>query len=363
MAARTVHPAVSRPASMLSFPDGLDVVWPTPPPPGRTTEVAPGVLWARLPLPFRLDHVNVWLLREDDGWTVIDTGCATPALFAAWEGLLAGPMQGLPVRRVVATHGHVDHIGLSGWLAARFGADFLGTFGEWMWARISHMHNVPGAAYAYQAFLKRHGLDEAEARLIVAARQGFIDLATPLPSAITELRDGQLVTLGRRVWRVVVTRGHAHEHAAFHDAQGGLLIAGDHLLPTISPLIAVFEMVPRGDPLGDYLRSFDQFAAIPDDTLVLSSHGLPYRGIHRRIAALREHHKDRLQATLNLLVEPRSVLALCRMLFPRAEDPVDRCFALGETLAHVNRLLRDDAVEELADARDRLTYQARPQAS
>lgn len=343
---------------MASRPHMLDFVWPAPPTNGEVIEVSPGLLWARLPLPFRLNHVNVWLLEEDDGWTVIDTGCATPELFAIWDTLLAGPMRGLPVRRVIATHGHVDHIGLSGWLVERFGAEFIGTFGEWMWARVSHMPDVPGADSAYHAYLRRHGVEDDFAAEMVARRQNYIDLSTPIPSTITEIRDGQMITFGRRDWQVIVTRGHTFEHSAFYNEQTGILIAGDHLLPTISPVIAVYEMVPNADPLGDYLKSFSQFDAIPDATLVLPSHGLPYRGIHQRIDALREHHRERLEATAAFLSVPRTAIALSRLMFPRVEGPDNTGFALGETLAHVNCLLQRGEVEETTDAEGRSRFQA-----
>lgn len=347
---------------MASRPHNLEFVWPTPPASGEVIEVAPGLLWARLPLPFRLNHVNVWLLEENDSWTVIDTGCATPELYAVWDALLAGPMRGLPVRRVIATHGHVDHIGLSGWLVERFGAEFVGTFGEWMWARLSHMHDVPGADYAYLAYLRQHGVEADFAAQMVERRQNYIDLATQIPSNIIEIRDGQTITFGRRDWQVIVTRGHTFEHAAFYDPKTGILIAGDHVLPTISPVIAVYEMVPRADPLGDYLASFVQFDVVPDATLVLPSHGLPYRGLHQRIDALREHHRERLQATLDFLDTPTNAIALSRLMFPRVDGPDNIGFALGETLAHVNCLLHRGTVRELTDDQGRSRFVANPTA-
>ena len=340
----------------------LDIAWPAPPEPGEVIAVLPNLLWARLPLPFRLDHINVWLLEEQDGWTVIDTGCATSALYTLWEGLLAGPMRGRPIRRLVATHGHVDHIGLAGWLTGRFDADFVSTFGEWLWARIAHMHNVPGADAAYRAFLHRHGVDAAMTGRMVSGRGGFIDLATPLPATLTELRDRQSIPLGGAPWQTIVTGGHAFQHACFHNADAGVLIAGDHLLPKISPMIAVYEMLPRADPLGDYLASFARFAHIPADTLVLPSHGMPYRGIHHRIAALRAHHRDRLAATADFLSVPRSAMSLAACMFPHVDGPDNLAFALGETIAHVNHLHAQGALEELTDAQGGLTYRRLPDA-
>lgn len=341
---------------MVSKMTELESPWSHAPSPGVVTEVGPGLLWARLPLPFRLNHVNVWLLREDDGWTVIDTGCATPELIGIWQHLLAGPMQGLPVRRVVATHGHVDHIGLSGWMAGRFDAPFTSTLAEWLWARISHMHDVPGASGTHHAYLLRHGFDEEVAQQMVCSRRGYIDLSTPLPGAMVEIRHGDMVRMGNRDWRVIVTRGHAFEHASFHDAAADILIAGDHLLPRISPVIAIYEMTPHADPLGDYLASFRHFLDMPRETLVLPSHGMPYRGIHARITALEGHHHERLKATLELLAEPMLARDLAQAMFPHVEGLDDTGFALGETLAHLNHLLRNGDVLERRDQAGRVLF-------
>ena len=324
----------------LAFP------WSETPVPGQAVEIAPGLLWARLPLPFRLNHVNVWILAERRGWTVIDTGCAHPGVFAAWEVLLAEAMQGRPPQRVIATHGHVDHIGLAGWMLERFDADFVGTFAEWTWARVSHSENMPRASQAHRDFLVRHGFDDSAAAELVAGRRKFVELATPLPGWINEIRDGQLIEFGGREWRVIVTGGHAFAHAAFYDAEANILIAGDHILPGISPVIAVYEMMPHADPLADYLKSFSQFDDIPDDVLVLPSHGIPYRGIRQRIGQLRTHHERRLGETKRLLASPRTALDLSRAMFPRVEGANDIGFALGETLAHVNHLLYSGEVEE-----------------
>ncbi|MDP3896215.1 MAG: MBL fold metallo-hydrolase [Mesorhizobium sp.] len=344
---------------MISTIDQLEFPYADAPPPGVVTEVAPGLLWARLPLPFRLNHVNVWLLEEDDGWTVIDTGCATPAIHAAWAQLLAGPMRGKPVVRVIATHGHVDHIGLTGWMVERFDAEFMGTFGEWMWARVSHTRDFSGANETHHRFLVSHGFEEAVAERMVKGRQRFIDLSSALPGAIREIRDGEIVRLGGRDWIVMVTRGHAFEHASFYCPADGILIAGDHLLPKISPVIAVYEMAPKADPLADYLASFPQFDGIPAGTLVLPSHGMPYRGIHQRVAGLRQHHDRRLDATAGFLRRPSNGLDLSKAMFPHIEGPENIGFALGETLAHVNYLVHQGIVDEARDAAGRNVYVTR----
>lgn len=336
----------------------LEFPWTETPPVGAVREIAGGLLWARLPLPFRLNHVNVWLLEESDGWTVVDTGCATPDIIAAWETMLSGPLRGKPVRRVIATHGHVDHIGLTGWLVSRFDAEFVGTFAEWMWARVSHMHDVPGSAEAHRRYLLRNGFDDAAARQLVSSRRRFIDLSSPIPGHITEIRDGDSIVFGGRTWRVIVTRGHAFEHASFYDAAANVLIAGDHLLPKISPVIAVYEMAPNANPLADYLGSFPSFADVRPDALVLPSHGTPYVGIAERIDELRAHHDERLAATVDLLKEPLAPVALSRAMFPHVEGPDNLGFALGEVLAHVNYLVGTGEVVDVSGGHGTARYKA-----
>ena len=337
----------------LTYPDL------TPPPPGTVTQLAPGLFWACMPLPFRLNHVNIWLLRGDDGWTAIDAGCDTPTIRAAWEDLLSGPLDGQPLARLIATHGHVDHTGLAGWLCRRFDAPLVGTFAEWIWARLSHTRDVPEARQAHLDFLHRHGASPEIAEAMSSGRERYMDLATDLPGALQEIRDGQLVTFGGREWRVIVTRGHANEHSSFYCAADNILIAGDHVLPRITPVIAVFEMAPDGDPLADFLESFQQFAGIPDDVLVLPSHGLPYRGLHRRIAQLRAHHADRLDHTLQLVNEPCSAIDLAGALFPRVDGSENLAFALSETLAHLNYLVNTDRLVEERDLHGRSRFASR----
>lgn len=341
---------------MLAKAGTIEFPWTETPAPGAVREVAPGLLWARLPLPFRLNHVNVWLLEEEDGWTVIDTGCATPEIMAVWETLLAGPMRGRKIVRVVATHGHVDHIGLAGWLVERFDADFAGTFAEWIWARVSHTHDVPNSSKTHRSYLVRHGFEIETADRMVKSRHRFIDLSTDIPGWITEIRDDETIRLGGRDWRTIVTRGHAFEHLSFHCPEAGVLIVGDHVLPKISPVIAVYEMAPKSDPLGDYLDSFGRFADIPQDTLVLPSHGIPYRGLHRRMDELKDHHRQRLDATAEFLRAPRTALDLASALFPHVEGPDNIGFALGETLAHVNYLVRKGIVREARDVAGHAIY-------
>lgn len=322
----------------------------------QTAEIAPGLHWVLMPLPFRLNHVNIWLLEEDDGWTVVDTGCATQTIADAWAALFVGPMHAKPVRRLISTHGHVDHVGLAGWLVDRFSAEYVSTFAEWIWSRVSHAHSIPGAGKEHHAFLTRHGFAAPLADQLSERRGYYMDLSWGIPGAISEIRDGQIVRFGGRDWRVIVTRGHAYEHASFYCAADNILIAGDHLLPKISPVIMVSEMVPQSDPLGDYLASFQQFADIPPDVLVLPSHGMPYHGVHQRMAQLRAHHHLRLEACADLVITRKNAFDLAKAMFPHVDGPEHIEFAFGEALAHLNYLVQRDIVREDQDPQGLVTF-------
>jgi glyoxylase-like metal-dependent hydrolase (beta-lactamase superfamily II) len=327
--------------SQLAYPFG-----DTLPAPGRLQEVAPGVFWARMPLPFALDHINLWLLKDEldgrAGWTVVDCGVATDATRAAWEQLFAGELAGQPVLRVVATHCHPDHVGLSGWLCERFDAPFWTTAGEFGFARMmaAALPGVDGPS-AIPHF-ERHGLtDPAMLEQMRSRRNYYPSLVPAVPDAYVRLRDGQQVRIGAANWRVITGYGHSPEHAALYCEQLGLLISGDMVLPRISTNVSVFAVEPEGNPLQQYLDSLRKYAELPEDTLVLPSHGKPFRGLHTRIGQLGAHHTERLAEVMAACTEPRSAVDIVPIMFRRQLDAHQLSFALGEALAHLHKLSAD----------------------
>ncbi|MBN9261836.1 MAG: MBL fold metallo-hydrolase [Hyphomicrobium sp.] len=307
----------------------------------ETYQIAPGILWARLPLPFRLNHVNVWLLRDADGWTIIDTGADTADARAVWEALFTGPLADARVNRLVATHGHTDHVGLSGWLTERAGdVPFVSTLGEWMSAQVRIWDaQSKSATDGAQRFLTAHGCDDDTLASYRADRERTHALLGPLPITLTRLRDGDTIRFGERDWEVIVAGGHAIEHASFWCAEDRILIAGDQILSRISPMIGVFPAMPEADPLADYLASLPRFKALPADALVLPSHGLPFYGLHARADQLARHHELRLDDLGRLMDRPRVAMELARGLFARAVAEGQGRLALAETLAHANYLV------------------------
>ncbi|MFM9941577.1 MAG: MBL fold metallo-hydrolase [Hyphomicrobiaceae bacterium] len=326
-----------------------------------TFEVAPGILWARIPLPFRLNHVNVWLIREHDGWTLIDTGTANAEARAIWEQLLAGVLKGAPIVRLIATHGHTDHVGLASWLHdLAGGVPYHITMVEWLSAavRIDESRS-PIGPHALK-FLLGHGCDQITIDSFREERRRTNAQMLPMPTAIERLRDGQILRFGDRNWRVMVCGGHAAEHASFWCEDEGILIAGDQVLSKISPMIGVTASEPNADPLTEYLASLDRFRALPGDPLVLPSHGLPFHGLHARVDQLDHHHQLRLAELEGLMDRPsnggHSAMHLAHGLFARAVADGQGRHAFSETLAHLHHLVTRGRATRHVDAEGRITF-------
>jgi glyoxylase-like metal-dependent hydrolase (beta-lactamase superfamily II) len=318
---------------------------------GALQNVAPGVFWLRMPLPFALNHINLWLLSDDfdadhaktaGGWTVVDCGVATDPTRAAWGTVFASGLQDLPIQRVLATHCHPDHVGLAHWLCDRWQAPLWMTTGEYGFARMmsAALPGVDGTA-ALPHF-RRHGLDDAALLEQLAARKSYYPSLVPsMPASYTRMQDGQTIAIGAHQWRIITGFGHSPEHAALYCVELNLLISGDMVLPRISTNVSVFAIEPEANPLQLYLDSLEKFADLPAQTLVLPSHGKPFRGLHTRIAQLREHHALRLAEVMQACAEWQSAADIVPLMFRRELDVHQISFALGEALAHLHLLFHD----------------------
>jgi glyoxylase-like metal-dependent hydrolase (beta-lactamase superfamily II) len=336
--------------SQLTYPFG-DIL----PAAGTLHEIVPGLSWLRMPLPFALDHINLWLLSDQidgrSGFAVVDCGVASDPTRAAWEQVFVEGMQGAPVLRVFATHCHPDHVGLSGWLCERFGAPFCTTAGEFGFARMmaAALPGVDGPA-AIPHF-QRHGLvDPAMLEQMRSRRNYYPSLVPAVPDAYTRLQDGEEVRIGEHAWRVITGFGHSPEHAALYSRERTVLISGDMVLPRISTNVSVFAVEPEGNPLQQYLDSLGKFADLPPDTLVLPSHGRPFRGLHTRIGQLRAHHEARLAEVLEACRVPHSAVDIVPIMFRRQLDAHQLSFALGEALAHLHKLWKDGKLRRVTGA-------------
>jgi glyoxylase-like metal-dependent hydrolase (beta-lactamase superfamily II) len=319
------------------------------PSPGGTIEVAPGVKWVRMALPFALDHINLWLLRDRldgrEGWTVVDTCIARDEAKAQWERIFEHELEGLPVLRVVVTHMHPDHIGLAQWLCERWstpGHDCrLWISGmDYHMARIGSQSTTGFGGDGAAAFFRANGLLDPDALEKIRARAGYYPGLVPgVPRQFRRLMDGQVVDIGGRGWRCIAGYGHAPEHIALHNEALGVLISGDMVLPRISTNVSVYDVEPESDPLTLFLDSLERYLPLPEETLVLPSHGKPFTGLHERIRQLQDHHDERLAEVLAACArQPHSSWEMIPVLFPRALDLHQSTFAMGESVAHLHRL-------------------------
>lgn len=320
------------PAPQITHP------FPDPPAPGAAIAVAPGILWARLPLPMKLDHVNVYALEDAEGWTLIDTGMDTPDARAAWDALRTGPLRGRPITRIVLTHHHPDHTGLAGWLAPE--AEVLTSRTAWLYTRMLTLdmqeRPVPQAlAFQHAAGCPAERLAEKAARRPF----NFADCTYPLPPGYTRLRDGDVFRAAGRDWAIRMGGGHAPEHVTLWSLSDNIVISGDQVIPGISSNIGVHYTEPDADPLADWLAACARLAihARPDQ-LVLPGHKLPFTGLPMRLRQLSENHTAALRRLRDFLQTPRRAPDCFPLLFQRTIGPGTFDLALGETIAHLNHL-------------------------
>lgn len=309
------------------------------PAPGAAVEVARGVFWIRMRLPFELDHINLWLLEDDGGWTIVDCGIADDATRAAWESVIAAALRGRPVRRVLVTHYHPDHAGNAAWLCRRFATAMWMTRGEYLTVHAARSGSAGYSAASQVALFRAHGLDEPGGAALLARGDLYRRLVPDFPVAHRRLLDGEAIAIGGRTWRVFVGYGHAPEHASLYCGELKVLIAGDMLLPKISTNVAVRPVDPWANPLKMFLDSLRRYRELPADTLVLPSHGQPFRGAHARMAALEAHHEARLAELLTACAEaPRCAADVLEVLFHRRLETNQIFFAMGEAIAHLHYL-------------------------
>ncbi len=306
---------------------------------GKAIAVAPGVLWLRLPLPMALDHVNVFAFDEGESWTIVDTGFATKRTKAIWGALLAGPLGGKPVSRVMVTHYHPDHVGLAGWFMAR-GAELLTTRTSYLSARMLTLDEQPVPAPEALAFYTRAGMEAAELAKRAQERPfNFADCVDPIPLGYTRLKEGDVIRFGGRDWDVRCGDGHAPEHATFWSRDDNLVVGGDQLLLSISANIGVYATEPDADPLAEWLASCERFKPFAeDDQLILGGHKVPYTGLPLRLEQMIDNHHGALRRLVTHLAEPRTAGQCFKPLFKREIGGSEYGLALVEAVAHLNHL-------------------------
>ncbi|MEL6609101.1 MAG: MBL fold metallo-hydrolase [Pseudomonadota bacterium] len=327
-------------AAKLRYP------FPDAPAPGEAVEVAQGVLWMRLPLPMALDHVNIYALDDGDGWTIIDTGMRTPEGIKGWAALKAGPLAGKQVTRVVLTHHHPDHVGFVGNFV-RDGAELLTSRTAYLTARMLTLDAQASYPPETVTFYRRAGMAEAVLQKRLEERPfNFADVVVPMPLGYTRLRHGDAITMGGRRWAVHEGNGHAPEHLTFWSQDDDLVLAGDQILPSISPNIGVYPTEPEADPVGEWLESCERLAYLAEDRhLVLGGHKLPFTGLPIRMRQLIDNHHGVLDRLLAALDTPKAAGDVFQPIFKREIRGGEYGLALVEAFAHCQHLFHEDRVE------------------
>ena len=336
------------------------------PDPGQASEVAQGIYWLRMGLPFALDHINLWLLRDQqpdphnpsqlrEGWTVVDCGIDDPPTRQAWQQVQASVMQGLPVLRVIVTHMHPDHMGLAHWLCERWQAPLWMGLAEYQAARLACLPTSGLASAPALRFFARHGWNREEDLATVQQHMNhYAEMVPAVPPAHVRLMDGLRLRIGGRSWQCMRGLGHSPEHMALYCEAERLFISGDMLLPSISSNISVYHQEPESDPLDWFLRSLgDMQQSLPDDALVLPSHGRPFQGVHARVAQLQTHHAQRLNELLDACTgRALSAHDALPVLFKRPLNRQQMAFAMGEAVAHLHALWHAGRVQRRLDPDD-----------
>lgn len=326
-----------------------------PPEPGTIKEVAPGVHWVRMPLPFALKWINLWLIEDGEGFTLVDTGVATEQTRQHWRAIFETALKGRPITRLICTHMHPDHIGLAGWITRKFQCRMWISRLEYMMCRMLVADTGREAPDEGLVFYREAGWDDNALDSYRVRFGGFGKAVSRLPDGFRRLVDGEQVEIGGRIWRVVCGNGHSPEHVCLWQPDLNVFISGDQVLPRITSNVSVFPTEPDADPLDDWLQSCAKLAReVTGDPLVLPAHNEPFIGLHARLASLLAGHERMLNRLEKRLQEgEKRALDLFGALFARPIDLDLLHMATGETVAHLNcliergrvvRRLRDDGV-------------------
>ena len=330
------------------------------PEPGEVCEIAPGVLWLRMPLPMDLDHINLYLLDDGDGWWAIDTGIALDPTQSLWESVFERHLAGKPIKAVLSTHYHPDHTGMAGWLCERFRVPFYMTQGEYFtglaFSRTAREHY----SWTVEQNMRRIGFSDEQVASAKESFGGFGPVIKPMPTTFTRLVDGAWLDIGGHRWQVVIGRGHSPEHACLYSASLQLLLSGDQVIPRITSNISVSGAEPDANPLRDWFDSLEHFLdTIPDATLVLPAHNAPFYCLHERLRYLIEHHEEHLLALEEACLEQaRTAMELVPVLFQRKLDGHNLPLAVGECLAHLNYLQQRGQLQRSLDEQGCYRYAA-----
>lgn len=320
--------------------NGLFYPFDNRPNPGELIEVGPGIYWVRMPLPISLNHINLWLLEEQDGWTLVDTGMATEITKALWEEIFSAHLKNKPIKQVIVTHMHFDHLGLAGWLVGKWGATLSMSRTEYLSSRVIINEIKSDPPETTVAFFRTAGIEESIVDEFKVRFNDRGDFVSQLPSHYKRLTDNQMLQIGSLQWTVIIGEGHSPEQTCLHCKSLNIMIAGDQILPRISPNISVRPDEPEANPLQHFLHSCESLKnRLDKDILILPSHGDPFYGAHLRLQDIINDHKKGLQDLLEFCSEPRSVAEVFPILFKSKINIGNMVIAVGEAVANLNYLV------------------------
>jgi glyoxylase-like metal-dependent hydrolase (beta-lactamase superfamily II) len=332
----------SQPDKSQSSAEALRYPWEEHPGQDQAVEVMPGVLWLRLKLPFRLNHVNIYLLADGDGWTAVDSGFGNEESIAAWTALLEGPLSQARIKRLIVTHSHPDHVGLAGWIVERFGCPLYMSQVEYLQSVYHQTRGTEERRNAQRLFFRRHGMDENLTDKLLGRGQDYLKRVSVLPASYRRISHGDEISIGARRFKVITGGGHALDQVMLYCAADKLFLSADQVLSKISPNVSVWAVEPDQNSLGEYLASLASLTTtLPYDVMVLPGHGVPFYGLKTRIKQLADHHEERCRLIADACREtPKTSAELVPVVFHKhALDPHQMGFAAGELIAHVNYML------------------------
>ena len=319
------------------------------PVPLEPIEVAEGILWFRLPMPIALDHINIYLLDDGDSWVLIDTGLGDTRSIEIWTNILRKYLSKRPIQKIIVTHFHPDHVGLAGWLIERTDAEFWMTQIEWLSARQAYLTIDSAASDTMCAFYKKANLKLDLIEIYDDIGNDYRSMVTPIPPEYDRIEHSTSFKIGDRIWKPVFGSGHSPDHVSFYCEKDRIMLGGDMLLPRITPIIAVWWQEPNADPLKGYIEFLKNLGSVGSDALILPAHNRPYKELQTRVADLISHHNERLEITYEACKNENSAEAIMQELFTRKLDPFQTRFAIGETIAHINNLIKKGTLKRRLD--------------
>ena len=306
---------------------------------GTVTKVADDLFWARFTLPFRLNHINLYIIDTPDGWVLIDAGINAETTAAQWRALLDGPLATQPVHKIIVTHHHVDHIGFAGPLCEMTGAPLFMSAGEETKARWLLEQDDEDFAKLVERTYRAYGLDEANCALARSDKGRFARHVAPIPQA-AHLKAGDKILSRNGCFEVRLDEGHSQSHIGLIDQERGLYIAMDFLLPRISPNISVDLRDLSKDLLGAYLSYLDGIKQMDESWHIFPGHDWPFTKGASRAKDLISHHHERLDALCIAAANgPLTVDEAMGTLFGKRFEAHELYFASGEARAHLTHLV------------------------